>query len=60
MKVLSKSEIAQNATEEEEYLQDFPPGPLDVYRKQATFNWKTMKLTMESESVLKFKVSQDY
>lgn len=40
-----------------EFLKDFPEGPLDTYRKQGTFDWKTMALVMEDENVLKFKVS---
>lgn len=39
-----------------EYLKDFPPSPLDLYRKQASFDWKAMMLTMEDERILKFKV----
>ncbi|CAL8109772.1 unnamed protein product [Orchesella dallaii] len=38
-----------------DFLKDFPEGPLDAYRKQATFNWKVMTLVMEAENVLKFK-----
>lgn len=37
-------------------LKDFPPGPLDVYRKQATFDWKKLKIYMEDEKLLKIKV----
>ncbi|KAB7498584.1 Peroxisomal acyl-coenzyme A oxidase 3 [Armadillidium nasatum] len=29
-------------------IPDLPSGPLDVYRKQASFNWKKMKLFLES------------
>ena len=39
-----------------EILKDFPPGPLDLYRKRASFDWKQMKLFIEGEDVLKFKV----
>ncbi len=49
--------IESPSQNDEEYLQDFPPGPLDIYRKQATFDRKTMKLVMEKEKVLKFKVN---
>lgn len=38
-------------------LEDFPPGPLDIYRKQATFDWKKLKIYMEDERLLKIKVS---
>ncbi|XP_020298492.1 peroxisomal acyl-coenzyme A oxidase 3-like isoform X2 [Pseudomyrmex gracilis] len=30
-------------------IKDLPHGPLDAYRKQATFNWKSLKLTLEGE-----------
>ena len=36
---------------------DFPPGPLDLYRKHASFDWKLMRFTMEDEKVLRFKVT---
>jgi len=39
-----------------EFLQDFPEGPLDRYRKQASFDWKSMALVMEPEHILRFKV----
>nr|CAD7440118.1 unnamed protein product [Timema bartmani] len=39
-----------------ELLPDFPPGPLDVYRKQATFDWRKMRIFVETEDILKFKV----
>ena len=42
----------------EEILKDFPPGPLDLYRKKASFDWKQMKLFIEGEDVLKFKVGK--
>nr|CAD7427738.1 unnamed protein product [Timema monikensis] len=38
-------------------LPNFPPGPLDQYRAQASFDWKRMKLFIEDERLLKFKVS---
>lgn len=37
-------------------LPDFPPGPLDNYRKQATFPWKKLRLFVEDEELLRFKV----
>ena len=33
-----------------------PTGPLDVYRKKASFNWKHLKLLMEGEDAIRFKV----
>ena len=40
----------------EEILKDFPSSPLDLYRKRASFDWKRMKLFIDGEDVLKFKV----
>lgn len=39
-----------------ELLPDFPPGPLDVYRNQASFDWKKLKLFLEDESITEFTV----
>lgn len=38
------------------FLKDFPNGPLDAYRKHASFDWKKMKIILESEEIVKFKV----
>lgn len=37
-------------------IEDLPSGPLDVYRKQATFDWKKMQILIEGEKQLKFKM----
>lgn len=37
-------------------IKDLPKGPLDAYRKRATFNWKSFKLTLESEDGIRFQV----
>lgn len=37
-------------------IEDLPNGPLDVYRKQATFDWKKMRIYMEDAKLLKVKV----
>ncbi|KAJ4439582.1 hypothetical protein ANN_07709 [Periplaneta americana] len=42
---------------EMELLPDFPPGPLDVYRKKASFDWKKLKLFLEDESLTEFKAA---
>ena len=42
----------------DDILQDFPPGPLDFYRKQASFDWKRLKIHIEDETLLRFKVSE--
>jgi hypothetical protein len=39
-----------------ELLPDFPPGPLDAFRNQASFDWKKLKLFLEDESITEFKV----
>lgn len=38
------------------FLEDLPKGPLDLYRKQARFNWKRLKLVFEDPEYLKIKV----
>ncbi|XP_035690626.1 peroxisomal acyl-coenzyme A oxidase 3-like [Branchiostoma floridae] len=40
---------------EDELLPDFAPGPLDLYRKKASFSWKEMKVFLEGEDMVKFK-----
>lgn len=39
-----------------ELMKDPPSGPLDEYRKTASFDWKKMRLFYDGEDVLKFKV----
>ncbi|XP_029382077.1 peroxisomal acyl-coenzyme A oxidase 3 isoform X3 [Echeneis naucrates] len=34
---------------------DLPSGPLDIYRKKASFNWKEMLLFLDGEEILAFK-----
>lgn len=36
---------------------DLPSGPLDIYRKKASFSWKDMLLFIEGEEILVFKVA---
>lgn len=45
-------------TEEElkEFFPDFQSGPLDHYRKQATFSWRIMKLVYNNYASIKIKV----
>ena len=40
----------------EEILKPFPPGPLTPYRKNASFDWRKMKLFLEGEDIVRFKV----
>ncbi|KAG8295533.1 acyl-Coenzyme A oxidase [Homalodisca vitripennis] len=42
--------------EEMNLLQDFPPGPLQDYRKRASFDWKKLKILIEDEVILKTKL----
>lgn len=38
-------------------IEDLPKGgPLEEYRLKASFNWKKMKLFLETMDVIKFKV----
>ena len=41
----------------EEILVDFPPGPLDAFRKEATFDRKKLMLHLYGEDLLRFRVS---
>ncbi|XP_028329837.1 peroxisomal acyl-coenzyme A oxidase 3 [Gouania willdenowi] len=34
---------------------DLPSGPLDMYRKKASFNWKDMCLFLDGEEIVQFK-----
>ncbi|XP_069034019.1 peroxisomal acyl-coenzyme A oxidase 3 [Embiotoca jacksoni] len=36
-------------------VSDLPSGPLDVYRKRASFSWKDMRLFIDGEDILAFK-----
>ncbi|KAL4223611.1 acyl-Coenzyme A oxidase [Mactra antiquata] len=38
-----------------EIMRGFPPGPLDVYRNKASFNWREMRLFLDGEDILRFK-----
>ncbi|XP_050345374.1 peroxisomal acyl-coenzyme A oxidase 3-like [Nymphalis io] len=37
------------------YFPDLPSGPLDTYRKRATFNWRFMKLVYDNMTTIKLK-----
>ena len=47
---------SEGAAKLEDVLKDFPPGPLDTYRKKASFDWKMMKLLVDGEDLLLYKV----
>lgn len=36
---------------------DLPSGPLDIYRKKASFNWKDMLYFLEGEEIIAFRVT---
>ncbi|XP_049858043.1 peroxisomal acyl-coenzyme A oxidase 3 [Schistocerca gregaria] len=38
------------------FIPDLPSGPLDDYRRKASFDWKKMKLVFEKPDVLKLKM----
>lgn len=40
-----------------EILNDFPPGPLDYYRKKSSFDWKQLKVFLLGEEEVKYTVS---
>lgn len=37
-------------------LPDWPSGPLDDYRRRASFDWRKMKLLLEGEDIIRFKL----
>lgn len=37
-------------------VDDLPSGPLDIYRRKASFNWKDMLNFLEEEEIQTFKV----
>lgn len=37
-------------------IPDMPPGPLDIYRRKASFNWKDMARFIDGEEIIAFKV----
>ena len=39
-----------------EIFRDPSPGPLDEYRKRASFDWKRMKMFYYDEDILRFQV----
>ena len=43
--------------QETDFIPDLPEGPLNVYRKQASFDWKKLKLVFDKPEILKLKVS---
>ena len=48
---------AEDGTDIDELIPDLPRGPLDRYRNQASFNWKTMKLYLDPPDVIAMMVS---
>lgn len=40
----------------DEGIPDFPNGPLDIYRKKASFSWKDMIRFLEGDEIIAFKV----
>lgn len=43
----------------DELISEFPPGPLDEYRKKASFDWRKLKLFLEGEERIRYEVSFD-
>ena len=52
----AKSDQGENA---DHGIADLPSGPLELYRKRASFNWKDMVLFMEGEDIMAFKVGYE-
>ena len=43
--------------QETDFIPELPDGPLNIYRKQASFDWKKLKLVFDKPEILKLKVS---
>jgi hypothetical protein len=43
--------------QETDLIQDVPDGPLSIYRNQASFDWKKLKLVFDKPDILKLKVN---
>lgn len=54
---MTGSFIAVMSPVDTSFLEDLPKGPLDVYRKQASFDWKRLKVVFDEPEYLKIKVS---
>ncbi|CAG5051017.1 unnamed protein product [Parnassius apollo] len=52
-----KLNMSETVTDDrlKEFFPDLPSGPLDVYRKKATFDWRRMKLVYDTLTTLKLK-----
>ncbi|XP_023703178.1 peroxisomal acyl-coenzyme A oxidase 3 isoform X4 [Cryptotermes secundus] len=42
--------------EDTDFIPNLPEGPLNVYRKQASFDWKKLKLVFDKPEILKLKL----
>jgi acyl-CoA oxidase len=42
--------------QETDFIPDLPEGPLNIYRKQASFDWKKLKLVFDKPEILKLKL----
>lgn len=50
---------ASNIIEDKTIFSDRPPGPLDRYRRVASFDWRKFTLLLETEKCLRFRVSAE-
>lgn len=39
----------------DDFMPPFPPGPLDKYRKLASFDWRKLRIALEGEDIIRFK-----
>uniref|UniRef100_A0A2R5LF03 Acyl-coenzyme A oxidase n=1 Tax=Ornithodoros turicata TaxID=34597 RepID=A0A2R5LF03_9ACAR len=44
-----------HASSMDDFMPPFPPGPLDKYRKLASFDWRKLKIALEGEDIIRFK-----
>ncbi|CAM1320947.1 ACOX3 (predicted) [Pycnogonum litorale] len=45
----------KNVNRPRELIPDFPSGPLDIYRKKTSFNWKQMKILLFGEDIIELQ-----
>lgn len=50
---------ASNIIDDKTIFSDRPPGPLDRYRRLASFDWRKFTLLLETEQCLRFRVSTE-
>lgn len=53
----AEGNIVLTDEKKDDTIPDLPHGPLDVYRRKASFSWKDMVRFIDGEEIIAFKVS---